>query len=127
MSKARFRLSMFALLAAFFVSGLTACGGGEDAQKEDEPMAEEPAQAEAKEVVLYQYRFNPNTLTVSMGTAVTFTNKDPDRHNVNIPALNIDKTLAPGESFTHTFETTGEFAVSNRFASQPMKATIVVQ
>ncbi|QDG53279.1 hypothetical protein FIV42_21790 [Persicimonas caeni] len=121
------KMLIFSLLAAFLTLGLTACGGGEEAKKEDEAAKEKPAEAEAKEVVLYQYRFNPNTLTIPTGTTVQFTNKDPDRHNVNIPQLNIDQNLAAGESFSHTFETTGEFAVSNRFASRPMKMTIVVE
>ena len=120
-------VSLFALASL----GLVACGGGEKEKKKDdtqeEQVKEEPAPPEAKEVVLYQYRFNPNTLTIPAGTPVTFSNKDPDRHNVSIPALNLDKNLAPGESFKHTFGTTGEFAVSNRFAESPMKMTIVVQ
>lgn len=121
------KMLIFSLLAAFLTLGLTACGGGDEAQKEDETAKETPAAAEAKEVTLYQYRFNPNTMTIPAGTTVEFTNKDPDRHNVSIPTLNIDQNLAAGESFSHTFETTGEFAVSNRFASRPMKMTITVE
>ncbi len=121
------KLLVFGLLAAVFSMGAIACGGGEEEKKEDETVAEEPAEAEMREVELYQYRFNPNQLTISQGTEVVFVNKDPDRHNVNIPALNIDENLPAGESFSHTFETTGEFAVSNRFASSPMKMEIVVE
>jgi plastocyanin len=121
------KMIVFGLLAAFLTLGLAACGGGEEAQKDEEDVvAEEAPQAQTKEVVLYDYRFNPNTLTVPVGTTIKFTNKDPDRHNVNIPQLNIDKALAAGETFEHTFDTTGEFAVGNRFRSG-MKMTLNVE
>jgi plastocyanin len=119
---------VFGLLVMFLSAGLMACGSSEPATTDEGTTAtEQPAQSQTKEVVLYQYQFNPNTLTVPAGTTIKFTNKDPDQHNVSIPALNIDQTLAAGESFEHTFSTTGEFAVSNRFATSPMKMTLVVQ
>ena len=121
------KMMIFALLAAFLTVGLTACGGGDDAKKDDEMATEQPGESQVREVSLYQYRFNPNTVTVAAGTTVQFENKDPDRHNISIPQLNIDQNLAAGETFSHTFETTGEFAVTNRFASRPMKMTIVVE
>ncbi|MFW5968582.1 MAG: cupredoxin domain-containing protein, partial [Persicimonas sp.] len=58
---------------------------------------------------------------------IAFTNKDPDRHNVSIPALDIDEDVSAGETFTHTFETGGEFAVSNKRSERPMRMTIVVE
>jgi plastocyanin len=118
---------VFGLLAAFLTFGLVACGGGEEAKKDEDSMAtEEAPQAQTKEVTLYQYRFNPNSLTVPAGTTIKFTNKDPDRHNINIPQLNIDQALAAGETYEHTFDTTGEFAVGNRFKAT-MKMTVTVQ
>lgn len=116
--------------------GSAACAGKKQAEVPDEPIQtetaveveeEEAAQApEVKKIVLYNYRFNPNQLNITVGTQVTFENKDPDRHNVNIPALAIDENLDSGAAFTYTFDTAGSFAVSNRFASSPMKMTIEV-
>ena len=82
---------------------------------------------QTKEVMLYQYRFNPNSLSISVGTTVKFTNKDPERHNVRIAALNIDEMVDTGASWSHTFDTKGEFAVDNRLATNPMAMTIVVE
>lgn len=122
------KMILMALLVMFFSAGVMACGGGSEETVDDEydEVVEQP-DAEAKSVTLYKYKFNPTNLTVPAGTTVKFSNKDPDGHNVNIPALNIDQNLAAGESFEYTFDTTGEFAVSNRLASNPMQMTIVVE
>ncbi|MGM0557142.1 MAG: cupredoxin domain-containing protein [Myxococcota bacterium] len=120
------KLCALTLLAAM-AFGATACGGSKKQEKApDEQTTETGEQADTKTVVLYNYRFNPNQLTVAEGTTVTFENKDPDKHNVNIPALNVDENLESGQTFSHTFGTTGSFAVSNRFATTPMKMTIEV-
>lgn len=122
------KLIVFGLLVMFLSAGLMACSSGDDAVTEDETVAEQPAgEAQVKTVTLYKYQFNPSTLTVQAGTIVGFSNKDPEQHNVSIAALNIDETLAAGESFQLEFNTPGEFAVNNRFSSSPMKMTIVVE
>lgn len=122
--------TLVVLMAAVFAFGAMACASpSEPVEDEGQQQTEQPAdqQAAAKAVTLYQYRFNPNTLTVPAGTTVVFTNKDPEKHNVTIPALNIDESIEPGGEFTHTFNTTGEFAVSNRLSATPMKMTLVVE
>lgn len=90
---------------------------------------EEPTRAQAQEsrtVVMYQYRYNPNSLRISSGTTVVFQNRDPEAHNVNIAALNIDENVAPNTEWSYTFSTRGEFAVGNRF-SEGMRLDIVVE
>lgn len=117
-------LRIFALMFVIGAASLTiACGGGDEAADQ---QATEPA-AQSASMVLYQYKFNPNTLSVAPGTTVVFENKDPERHNVTIPALNVDQSIEPGQTWSYTFDTTGEFALENRFASAPMTATISVQ
>ena len=118
------------LMAAAFAFGTMACSSSEPVEDEaQQEQVEQPAdqQTQAKTVTLYQYRFNPNTLTVPAGTQVVFVNKDPEKHNVNIPALNIDESIEPGGEYAYTFDTTGEFAVSNRLSTSPMKMTLVVE
>lgn len=100
-----------------------ACGGSDPAPDADTTQAA----PESKDVNLFGYKFNPNSLTVPAGTTVVFNNKDPENHNVTISALGIDEVIEPGQSFSFTFTTTGEFAVSNRLVSNPMSATITVQ
>lgn len=115
------------ILALLFImsaaSATIACGGGDTPADES---ATEPAAQQAS-MVLYQYKFNPNTLSVAAGTTVVFENKDPERHNVTIPALNVDQMVDSGQSWEYTFDTTGEFALENRLSNAPMTATINVQ
>lgn len=119
------RLSkVMTLVLVFCALGLTACKKKQEVP--DQPVSTAPA-PQTKEVMLYQYRFNPNTLTVATGTTVKFVNKDPERHNVRIAALNIDQMVDSGQSWSHTFDTKGEFAVDNRLATNPMAMTIVVE
>lgn len=120
---------VFGLLVMFLSTGLMACSSGDDAVADDQNVAEQTGAAEVqtKTVTLYNYKFNPASLTVPVGTVIKFSNKDPDQHNVSIAALNVDQTLAAGESFELAFDTAGEFAVSNRFATTPMNMTIIVQ
>jgi plastocyanin len=111
-------LSFLVCMVAFNV----ACRRGEPAP--DEGITQAPQ--ETRTVVLYQYRFNPNSLTVPSGTTVTFQNRDTERHNINIPALNVDQSVDPNGEWSYTFNTTGEFAVSNRF-QDGMRLNLTVQ
>jgi plastocyanin len=59
--------------------------------------------------------YNPSLLSVPVGTNVTWTNNDNTEHTVtegnpsgNTPQNGFDSgLLAPGKTFTHTFDTTG--------------------
>ncbi|MFU8803837.1 MAG: cupredoxin domain-containing protein [Bradymonadaceae bacterium] len=118
------RFAVVTLIAGFGLVS-AACGGKQTAA--DAPPTQQAApEAKARSIVLYQYGFHPNTLTIPVGTTITFKNRDPERHNINIAALNVDHNLEPSAEWTHTFGTTGEFAVTNRF-SQAMKLTLVVE
>lgn len=127
------RTSLWILAVVASVGLLSSTMGCSNKQKkeDEEPTAEKSADKEKKKkqkkVVLYQYRFNPNSLTVEKGTKVKFLNKDQEKHNVKIAALDIDKNLEPGGEFTHQFSTSGEFAVENRLSEEQMKMTIVVK
>ena len=55
--------------------------------------------------------FNPNTLTVSIGTAVTWINNDNVDHTVNAESgLFNSGTLSKGENYTYTFTETGTYS-----------------
>lgn len=121
------KMFLLGALAVALSFGAIACSSSGEEQRPDDEATDGVSEADAKVVNLYNYRFNPQTLTVASGTQITFKNKDPDRHNVSIPALNINEDLDAGESFSFVFDTTGEFAVSNQFASSPMKMSIEVK
>lgn len=113
-------VAMLVSLMAF----TAACGGGDTVP--DDSAAQSSTAPESRSVVLYQFRYNPSSLAIPAGTTVTFKNRDPERHNINIPALNVDQNLDANQEWSYTFETTGEFAVSNRFSDR-MQLTVVVE
>ncbi|MFZ0510690.1 MAG: plastocyanin/azurin family copper-binding protein [Candidatus Nitrosopolaris sp.] len=59
--------------------------------------------------------YNPSSLSIPVGTTVTWTNSDNTEHTVtqgnpsgNTPQNGFDSgLLAPGKTFTHTFDTIG--------------------
>lgn len=113
-------LSLVASLMAFSF----ACSSSDDVP--DEEVAEQPSEPEDRPVVLYQYQFQPGSMTIATGTSITFQNQDPESHNVNIPALNVDENIEPNQEWTYTFDTEGEFAVGNRF-SEGMQLDLTVE
>lgn len=117
------RTLVLAMLSSLMLFGL-ACGGSDPAP--DESVAETPEPPRDRSVVLYQYRFQPASLTVPVGTKVTFRNQDPEAHNINIPALDVDQSVQPNQEWSYTFDTEGEFAVGNRF-SDGMKFDLTVE
>jgi plastocyanin len=75
--------------------------------------AAEPASPAAKtvQVNIYNYKFDPETLTVTSGTTVTWTNKDDIPHTV----ASSDKSfkgsggLDTGDSYSYTFDKPGTY------------------
>jgi hypothetical protein len=78
-------------------------------------------------VIIKNFSFQPSTLTVSAGTAVTWENQDSAPHTVssNAQGLFDSGTLAPGKKFTFTFSTPGSYGYHCNIHSG-MKGTIVV-
>lgn len=78
-------------------------------------------------VVIQGFAFHPSTLTVPVGTTVTFVNEDSVAHTATATASggfnsgNLDK----GQTFTHTFTKAGTYNYICNI-HQYMKATIVV-
>ena len=56
------------------------------------------------------FKFGPGTLTVTKGTAVTWTNEDDIPHNIVFNALGVrSKTLDTDKEFTYQFDKTGAY------------------
>ncbi len=78
-------------------------------------------------VDIANFAFSPDTLTVPVGTKVTFQNDDSVTHTATDDAGEFDSGNIPyGESFSHTFATVGTFRYHCSIHSQ-MTGTIKVQ
>jgi amicyanin len=61
-------------------------------------------------VKIDNFKFGPRTLTVKVGTKVTWTNDDSIAHSVNFSSVKVDsKTLDRHGKFSHTFTTPGTY------------------
>jgi plastocyanin len=60
-------------------------------------------------VVIQNFSFNPAQITVKRGTKVTWINKDSTKHTATANNGAFDSgVLRPGQSYSHTFKTTGK-------------------
>jgi len=84
-------------------------------------------------VYMQDLTFNPNNLTVAVGTTVTWTNQDVYTHTViysSGPDSAFSDTVAVGASAQHTFKTAGTYqyyCILHGTPTTGMHATVVVQ
>jgi plastocyanin len=123
--------SLVFLLAACSSNGGTAATQGATSSSS---AASGSAQASGGQVVkLSGFKFDPATLTVAVGTKVTFQNTDTADHTVTngkdgTPEANplFDQSVPQGAAFEFTFTTAGTFNVTCKIHRQ-MNMTITVQ
>ena len=78
-------------------------------------------------ISIRNFAFSVSTLTVSSGTAVKWTNNDATAHTVTADDSSFNSgELASGQSFTHTFDSTGTFAYHCTY-HPVMTASVVVK
>jgi plastocyanin len=78
-------------------------------------------------VTIQNFAFNPASLTVAVGTTVTWTNQDSAGHTVTADDGSFGSdTLASGATFTQTFSKAGTVAYHCNI-HKTMTATIVVK
>ena len=92
-------------------------------------VAADPPQAATAEVKIDNFSFTPATLTVPVGTTVTWTNRDDIPHTVvsaDDPKAFKSKVMDTDEKFSYTFATAGTFTY---FCSvhPKMTGTVVVK
>lgn len=115
---------MLVALPLALALGLTGCGG-------DDGGAEEGGGAEGATVSVDGFRFEPSTLEVSTGTAVTWANADAINHTATAgtpeaPEETFDIDLPEeGASGSHTFDEAGTYAYFCR-VHESMTGEIVV-
>lgn len=74
------------------------------------PGAAAAAPAGAMAVTIGNFAFVPPTLTVKVGTTVTWTNKDEEPHTVVGGGMKSPVLGNAGSTYSHTFTTAGTFA-----------------
>ena len=81
----------------------------------------------ASSVSIANFSFNPATLTVAVGTKVTWKNNDSVTHTVTALQGAFDSNnLSPGSSFSFTFTKAGTYAYHCKIHAT-MMATIIVK
>jgi plastocyanin len=66
--------------------------------------------SESKEIKIDNFSFGPETLTVAVGSTVTWTNRDDIPHTaVSTDGIFKSKVMDTDEKFTYTFDTLGTF------------------
>ena len=79
--------------------------------KDSQTRESAPVKATRTEVAIDKFSFSPNTVTVSVGATVTWTNHDNVPHVVSSADNQFKKSslLKTSQSFSHTFATTGTY------------------
>jgi plastocyanin len=84
------------------------------------------ASSSGNSVSIMNFSFSPNSLTVKVGTKVTWTNHDSVTHTVTANQGAFNSPVLPGSSFSFTFTKAGTYAY-HCMIHPYMMATIVVQ
>ncbi len=114
---ARYGLSvLLVLMLALMAVVLVACGDDENATVIDdettqatEGTTEAGASGGGATVTMQNNTFVPDTVQVSVGDTVTWTNEDSVDHTVTADDGSFDQVVAPGATFSYTFEETGTY------------------
>jgi plastocyanin len=113
--------------AAAMVVALSACSG---ASRKPLAIVAAPAPTNAQEVVIWDYKFAPLTLTVPVGTTVTWVNHDTAPHTATHRSFGDEAfdsgNLMSSQLFKHRFRRAGTYPYLC-ILHQGMQGTIVVQ
>jgi amicyanin len=93
---------------------------------QNQPPSQQGNQTNA--VTIKGFSFNPSTLTVAVGTTVTWTNEDSVSHTVTSDSGSelSSPNIPSGQTYSHTFNSTGTFDYHCSIHTS-MKGKIVVQ
>ncbi len=100
---------LVAALAVLTVAALTSCSGGYGAPPPKSTTSSPPVSGNA--VTISNFSFSPSSLTVAVGTKVTWTNKDSTTHTVTSDSgVFTSGNLAPNATYSYTFSSAGTFS-----------------
>jgi plastocyanin len=102
-------------------AALVACGGSGGspaattaasvAAPSETAPSEAPAAGGGDAVTIQNFAFGPASLSVAVGTTVTWTNSDSAPHTATADDGSFDSSsIAPGATFSQAFDTAGTFA-----------------
>jgi plastocyanin len=111
------------LFTVGLVLTLAACGGAPSTTPTPTPTT---ASSSGNSVSIMNFSFSPNSLTVKVGTKVTWTNHDSVTHTVTANQGTLNSPVPPGSSFSFTFTKAGTYAYHCSIHPS-MTATIIVQ
>lgn len=106
------KLSATALAAAVLLAGCSASrpAAGSGTGMPTSPVSAPAAPASDDQVNIDGFAFAPATLTVSVGTTVTWTNRDEEPHTVAATDGSFHSPgMGTGATFRHTFTDAGTF------------------
>ena len=102
----RASIGIFIIIALIAVVSLSGCSSGNVASTTT--TSSQPVSGNSINIV--NFTFNPGTLTVNVGTTVTWTNNDSTTHRpVSDSGVFDGGNLAPNSIFSFTFNTAGTF------------------
>jgi plastocyanin len=131
--------TLLAGVALLAMLALAACGGSSSGSSTPVSSATATGATSGSAVSIAGFAFSPQTITVSAGTTVTWTNNDGAPHTVTStdgPATSAattgafdSGTLAQGQTFSFTFETAGTFYYDCTLhaAQASMHGTVIVK
>jgi len=117
-------LLIFVLLLA---STMIGCIGGDDDDTSSETTDDDGETPQSNNVDITGFAFSPETLTISVGDTVIWTNKDSTTHTATADGGEFDSgNLGNGDTFSYTFTTAGTFTYYCKIHTS-MTATIIVE
>lgn len=81
----------------------------------------------ADEVWIIGWNYVPETITVSVGTTITWTNTDKGYHTVTSDDSLFDSPLPFGQSFSYTFTRPGTFDYHDVVTDPPITGRVIVR
>jgi plastocyanin len=112
---------------------LSACSSSDEASPSGAELNVSAPPTTEVEVTVKDRAFNPDEITITEGTTVTWINEDETGHTVTngeggAPALDplFDEPLSVGQTVTYTFDEPGTFPVTCR-VHHGMQMTVIVE
>lgn len=121
------RLAKLAMAAAVFVC--SACSSAATATKNPR-IVDAPTPTSPEEVVIYEYKYIPPTMTVAVGATVTWVNHDIAPHTATYRSFDAESfdsgNLSAMQIYSHRFKKAGTYDYLCTL-HQGMRGTVVVQ